>query len=142
MMLTSFRRHYTTPVKNAIGRTDTQFRLTPIPETWLRVQTALVEGLRGLPVGSSLARLVAEHRGARNHRGLPPLRVEEILAWAEAHHRRTGQLPRRSSGPVVEARGEHWGAVEAALHQGHRGLPGGVTLHGLRQRYRQVPAES
>jgi hypothetical protein len=35
-------------------------------ETWMAVEAALDLGNRGLPGGSSLARLLAEHRGVRN----------------------------------------------------------------------------
>src|SRR6516225_9672458 len=79
----------------------------PIPEalgeTWRRVDNALRMGLRGLPGGSSLARLLAERRQVRNRGQLPPLRRKEVLAWADAHHRRTGTWPTGESGPIPDA---------------------------------------
>jgi hypothetical protein len=42
----------------------------------------------------------------------PTLTVEQILAWAEAYHARTGRWPTAASGPVTEAPGEHWGSLE------------------------------
>lgn len=110
----------------------------PIPEapgeTWMRVNTALIEGLRGLPGGSSLARLFAERRGTRNHMALPPLTVGQIVCWAEAHRRRTGRWPTPRSGPVEGVPGLTWSAVGNALYLGLRGLPAGLSLPKLRTR--------
>lgn len=49
-------------------------------ETWLAVDTALRVGQRGLPGGSSLPQVLADHRGVRNIADLPPLPVEQVLA--------------------------------------------------------------
>ncbi len=64
-------------------------------ETWKSVDGALRQGSRGLPGGSSLPRLLAERRGVRNHYDLPDLTEEQILAWADAQHERTGAGPSR-----------------------------------------------
>jgi hypothetical protein len=100
-------------------------------ETWLAVQTALVEGCRGLPGGSSLAQLLSARRGVRNHQALPPLPVEQILVWADAHHARHGAWPNAASGPVDGRPGDTWFRVDAALRLGQRGLPGGSSLARL-----------
>ena len=47
-----------------------------------RVYSALKHGLRGLTGGSSLARLLGEHRGLRNPVHPPPRTLRKILAWA------------------------------------------------------------
>jgi hypothetical protein len=107
-------------------------------EKWSTVNNALQMGLRGLPGGSSLARLLAEHRGVRNPKGLPPLTVEQILAWADAHHERTGQWPTLFSGPIPGAPGETWQAAHSALSNGKRGLPGGSSLARLLAAEREV----
>jgi hypothetical protein len=52
----------------------------------------------------------------------PPLTVEQILAWAVAHHARTGRWPKPTSGPIREAPGETWMGVSLALYRGCRGL--------------------
>ena len=65
-----------------------------------------------------------------------PLTVEQVLAWADAHHARTGGWPACKSGPVPEAPGEAWGNIDSALRHGHRGLPGGDTLPRLLDRHR------
>ncbi len=107
----------------------------PIPEapneTWQRVNTALVDGRRGLPGCSSLAQLLAAERGARNIGNLAPLSINEILNWVDAFHSRTGRWPTRSAGPIPEAPGEKWQGVESALREGLRGLPGGSSLASL-----------
>jgi hypothetical protein len=109
-----------------------------LQEKWLNVDMALRLGLRGLPGGSSLARLLAEKRWVRNHMALPRLSREQILAWADAHHTRIGSWPNRGSGPVVGAPGETWLALDVALMQGHRGLPGGSSLARLLEEERGV----
>jgi hypothetical protein len=103
-----------------------------IPEapglTWLAVHLALKAGQRGLPGGTTLARFLVGHGRGRNRKGLPPLTIEAILAWADRHLAETGTWPKATSGPVRGAPGETWMAVQIALQQGRRGLPGGTTL--------------
>src|SRR5437899_8217356 len=61
-------------------------------ETWAKVNAALCAGARGLRGGSSLARLLARQRGVRPYsRNYQPLDVNQILAWADAYHARTGR---------------------------------------------------
>ena len=62
---------------------------------------------------------------------LPPLSVPQILAWADAHHARTGKWPNHQSGQVPEAPEVTWSAIHANLCYGNRGLPGGFTLKQL-----------
>ncbi len=113
------------------GRWPTQ-RSGPIEdapgETWSAVHQALMHGSRGLPGGSSLAQLLAERRGMRNEKRLPPFRRRQLAAWVRSKRRREGIWPTRASGPILEAPGETWNAVERALRDGHRGLPGGSSL--------------
>ncbi|HEV3021469.1 MAG TPA: hypothetical protein VGX76_03345 [Pirellulales bacterium] len=107
-------------------------------ETWGLVDQALRAGRRGLPGGSSLARFLAEHRGARNRTNLRSLTVEEILKWADAHYRWSGTYPTRDSCAVSAAQGETWSAIDAALFSGHRGLAGGSSLTKLLAEHRGV----
>jgi hypothetical protein len=100
-------------------------------ETWRGVNLALSGGYRGLPGGSSLARLLAQQRGARNRAALPPLSAGRVRAWAREHYRRTGSRPTAASGPVAEAPGETWRGLDEALRRGYRGLPGGSSLAAL-----------
>src|SRR5262249_38261329 len=105
-------------------------------ETWPGINYALREGGRGLPGGSSLAELLCRRRGRRHHRRPPRLTRGQVLAWADAHRRRTGGWPTYRSGPVLEAPGETWQAVQDALRAGTRGLPGGDSLAELLRRRR------
>jgi hypothetical protein len=113
------------PVKQAPG------------ETWTAVDVALRNGIRGLPGGDSLARLLARHGKKRNRSELPALKARQVLAWADAHFARTDFWPHENSGPIAEAPGETWSAVNQALKQGHRGLPGGDSLARLLDRRRR-----
>jgi hypothetical protein len=100
-------------------------------ETWSGVHAALNAGLRGLPGGDSLARLLARECGRRNNAATPPLTLDQIRVWARQHYKETGQWPKALSGPIRGVDGETWCAVALALSRGRRGLPGGMTLPQL-----------
>ncbi|RJP37906.1 MAG: hypothetical protein C4547_05185 [Phycisphaerales bacterium] len=95
---------------------------------WQSVDNALRLGLRGQRPGSSLAKLLDRRRHVRNRKDAPRLSAPLILRWADGHHRRTREWPTLKSGPVLDAPGETWSGVGAALYVGTRGLPGGTTL--------------
>jgi len=115
----------------------------PIPEapgeTWNAVQSALNNGCRGLAGGSSIARLLEKYRAVRNVNHPPRLTYEKILAWADAFHGRKDEWAKRKSGAIDGQPGETWSGIDTALFQGHRGLPGGVTLAQFLQRHRGAP---
>ena len=99
-------------------------------EAWGNINAALKQGRRGLPGGSSLARLLEKRRGIVPFAQIR-WTIPEILAWADAYHRRTGKWPRTTSGPVVGASRGTWCAIDRALRRGSRGLPGGSSLAAL-----------
>src|SRR6516225_6449879 len=73
------------------------------------------------------------------------LTAARILTWADRYSRRTGAWPTVRSGPIPEAPGYTWMAVEAALRRGLPGL-GPTTLarflaehRGVRNRARLPP---
>ena len=106
--------------------------LPNVPDlNWRKIDAALRLGLRGLSGESSLSRVLDQHRGVRNKRGAPALTVRNILAWADAHHRRTGAWPNINSGAVREVPVENWRAINNALYRGTRGLSGGSSLAKL-----------
>jgi hypothetical protein len=106
-------------------------------EDWYNVDAALMQGLRGLPGGDSLAALLARRLGVRTQAAITRLTVKTILAWADAHKVRTGSWPTAQSGPVEGIAGEDWGHIDNALRMGWRGLtPGGRTLFQLLRRHR------
>jgi hypothetical protein len=57
--------------------------------------------------------------------------LKQIRAWAKAHRNRAGAWPGDRSGPIPEAPGETWKAVQMALVHGLRGLKGGSSLAQL-----------
>jgi hypothetical protein len=102
-------------------------------ETWRRINYALATGTRGLPSGSSLARLLEQWRSKPDENDLMPLALPEIETWARAFLARTGTWPTPRSSPVLEAPGETWQKIDYALVKGRRGLPGGSSLARLRK---------
>lgn len=106
-------------------------------EKWININAALISGSRGLPSGTSLARLLAEHRGARNVADLPPLSISKVLKWADEHQAATGHWPTVKSG-VILGTDELWRNVANAIFHGFRGLPGGTTLTQLLAKHRGV----
>ncbi len=107
--------------------------------TWRTIDDALRLGRRGLPGGSSLAKLLAAERGAQNRLAPPRLSVRQILRWADEHRQRTGRWPRLTSGRVSETVDETWTGIHRALYVGLRGLPGGSSLARLLAAARGVP---
>jgi hypothetical protein len=99
-------------------------------ETWCGLNLALIRGKRGLRGGTTLADLLSRHRKRRNIHGLPDLTVEQILRWAEAYHTLYAAWPNYNTGPIGTT-GETWLAVDKALRNGTRGLPGGSSLFQL-----------
>ncbi len=100
-------------------------------ENWLAIASALYHGRRGLSGGSSLRKLLGEQRGFR-----PRLAIEQILAWADAHRKRTGEWPTVRSGAVHGMTGELWRSIDRALSRGSRGLPSGSSLSKLLNKHR------
>lgn len=107
-------------------------------ETWSRINIALVQGQRGLPGGSSLARALAAKRHVRNRKALPALTEEIILKWADTHFATHGKYPSESAGAVEGAPGEVWNNITAALREGTRSLPGGSSLFKLLKKHGRV----
>jgi hypothetical protein len=71
--------------------------------------------------------LVVPHQQEKSGSRRLPLSIEQILVWADAHHKSTGKWPNINSGPVMGAAGENWSAISAALTVGCRGLPHGSS---------------
>ena len=121
--------------------------------TWVSTNAALVVGLRGLPGGSSLARVLADHRGVPRRRGrptsfnwpggipAPTIAIEQILRFADDYHARTWRWPRQGSGAIPGLPGATWGWIDDALRHGRFGLPPGqslVKLLGARRGVRRI----
>jgi hypothetical protein len=97
-------------------------------ENWTAINASLRAGNRGLPGGSSLARLLAKHRNVPNRAQRPPLTMAKILAWAKRHRELTGRWPSKNSGPVAGSPSENWRPIDHCLRYGRRGLPEGSSL--------------
>jgi hypothetical protein len=108
-------------------------------ETWSKIDAALRAGCRGLPGGTSLARLMQRTFYPDRKRDWRPLTIEQILTWADAHYAATGRWPNTNSGVVEGAPAEKWCHLYQALKKGLRGLPGGMSLTDLLDR-REAPS--
>jgi hypothetical protein len=108
-------------------------------DKWSDICNALRSGDRGLPKGSTLARLLARHRDVPNHLTRPKLSYDQILAWADAHFAASGRWPTTDLTPVTAAPGETWHGIQQALYHGRRGLPGGMSLARLLDAHRRTP---
>src|SRR5262245_12877322 len=107
-------------------------------QTWYGIEKALNQGLRGLPSGLTLVRLLGKRLGVRNKKRPPPLSINLILDWADRHRARTGKWPTVSSGPLVDVPEESWIGLDRALVLGTRSLKPGNTLARLLFRHRGV----
>jgi hypothetical protein len=105
-------------------------------ETWQKIEGALSKGRRGLPGGSSLAKLLKERRNKRMPSDLPPLSIDQILIWADMHKKEKGEWPTAKSGFVIGNEKEKWGNVEASLNRGARGSPKGMSIAKILAKYR------
>ena len=84
----------------------------------------LYQGLRGLPGGTTLSRLLADRKPPPK----PQLTLELIRTWAEDHQKATGVWPDAGSGPIAGVPGETWCNISKCLRLGPRGLAGGMGL--------------
>jgi hypothetical protein len=109
-----------------------------LEDNWRRIDSALRIGLRSLPGGSSLARLLYEHRGVRNLGCLPRLTIKQILGWADAYYEQHERWPTTESGPIDNAPGETWKGIDHALRLGMRSLKGDTSLSRLLAKERKV----
>jgi hypothetical protein len=67
------------------------------------------------------------------------LTLEQVLAWADAHHAATGRWPTSDSGQVPAAPRETWSKIAQALRMGHRGLPKRGSLARVLAEHRGRP---
>jgi hypothetical protein len=88
----------------------------PLGTSWRQADNPLRFGLRGLPGGSSLARLLAAERGVRNAANLPPLAEALILGWADADRSQAAEWPSEISCrvPAAFSRLADWSEAQGA----------------------------
>lgn len=119
---------------HGIWPTSTESR--PVPDkpkdSWSNYDRYLYYGNRGLPGGSSLAKLLQKERGVTNPKGKPLLTEDGIKSDLGAFFAIHGRYPtKRSTQSVPNKPYETWGGYQAALYNGGRGLPGGLSLATL-----------
>ncbi len=82
-------------------------------------------------------RSVTVKRRSGSNRSKPlRLTVKQILAWVDAHRKRTGKWPTLGAGSIIGAPAETWANISMALRKGSRGLRGGTSLADLLERRR------
>lgn len=123
-------------VNGKIPTVETSDGVPGLPnETWIGINSALHRGLRGLPNGSSLSKVLRplrEKLGIKNNNEKAPLSVAKIVTAARLFYREHGILPSQSTtDPVPGMKGENWSAINANLKQGGRGLPGSTSLSNV-----------
>lgn len=101
-------------------------------DTWAVYELHLRDGGRGLPGGSSVAKLISskhEHAHAKNR---PELTYDFIIARASEYFDANSKYPAVRSGSVPGGHtGDTWFCYDQALREGLRGLPGGTSLKAL-----------
>jgi hypothetical protein len=99
---------------------------------WCALDGVLRQGGRGLPGGSSLAKLMADRFGYVYWGNKMPLSDEFILDMVDQFKNEHGKFPGQYSGLVAGGfPGDDWGGYNASLRDGGRGLHGGTTLAKL-----------
>lgn len=106
-------------------------------EKWMNVDAALMLGLRSLPGGSSLARLLTESGRSESRQYKKCLSITAILALADRYHRRYGRWPNIKSGTIAGT-SDTWSSINYALRTGARGLPKGRGLAAFLVEHRQA----
>jgi hypothetical protein len=66
-----------------------------------------------------------------------PIRVKQILAWADAHHARHGAWPTERSGEIPGT-DQTWRGLNACMRSGLRGLSSGISLAKFLKKHRGV----
>ena len=122
------------------GRWPTVYTRGPVEgnryETWMGLHVALYVGVRGLPGGDTLPKVLYRYRGVRRTIYRPRLTIKQVLAWADRHYAIHQRWPNQVSGPIEAPRGETWAAMHLALRKANRGLPAGYSLATLLQKFR------
>lgn len=97
-------------------------------ETWAGVNVCLRRGLRGLPGGETLKSVLKEAAVVTEK---APLNQEDIEEALVAYYQENGCLPCALNTEMVPALGSSWATLNGTLQKGHRGLPGGDSVHQM-----------
>ena len=92
-------------------------------ESWTHYDIYLSRGQRGLPGGSTLAKLLQKERGVQNPKGKPRLTEDIILYDIQSFYNLHGRLPnKRETLPVPGKPLETWSGYNSALYGKTRGI--------------------
>jgi hypothetical protein len=105
-------------------------------ERWSALDKALLNGSRGLPGGSSLTKILYEHRAVQSVWLIGEVTEEQVLDYADSWKAAHGRWPGQKDGPVNEGSSITWRAISKWLCYGKHGLPGGSTIGRLIQEHR------
>jgi hypothetical protein len=107
-------------------------------DCWGSINSALIYGLRGLPGGDTLPKLLARERGVRNIADISPLSEKIILKKIRHYKKKTGRWPKVKSKKLT---GEEysWSSIDNHLRKGSWGLKKGSSLRDLMERELGVP---
>ena len=86
-------------------------------DKWMALDMALKLGLRGLPGGTTLSRLIAANRVVHVDRTRKKITFDQISEWVDAYHARTGEWPQGESGEIPEAPGETWRKIDSLIRR-------------------------
>ena len=99
-------------------------------DNWASIDSALRNGARGLPGGSSITKVLVQHCGVRDSKNLPALSLLQVVKWAQEFHAKRGKWPSREDGPIFDT-GETWAGIDAVLRRGSRGIGKKTSLPRL-----------
>lgn len=101
-------------------------------DTWAQYERLLCDGGRGLPGGSSLAKLINTKHNHVHDKNKAPVTEDFIVERAKEFFAKNDRYPRIKEGPVEGGHpGDTWNGYDRALYEGLRGLPGGTSLFEL-----------
>ena len=101
-----------------------------ILESWRGINTALHRGIRGLPGGSSIIKLLAEHRGIISRIWDDSTTLPDILKWIDDFRDEHNRWPRREDGQI-KGTCTTWFSVDNKLRSGWPGFKGDASLSQL-----------
>jgi hypothetical protein len=101
-------------------------------ETWGKINDSLMNGMRGMPKGSSLTKIIEKQFGIRGYCTPPNLSLDMIRNWIHQHITKHKKKPTVKNGIVEfaenEFKGISWASVANAMSKGTRGLAKGLSL--------------
>jgi hypothetical protein len=107
----------------------------PEGETWIALDIALKRGTRGLPGGSSVAKLFEKYFGIRNKTNIPKISEQCIIDYMIVFKDKYGYFPHaHSKENEMLPSGESWHGFDKALRNARRGLTK-TTLASLKEKY-------